>query len=197
MTRNATYALGTAALLGTFALGFMLGEQAGRAGRIAREAPPAPTADLPAPPPGAPGVPLDTSQQITTLQQLLAQDPKSARAWVQLGNLYFDTNQAQRSIDAYARALELEPANPDVLTDQGVMYRAVGAYDKALADFEKANALDPKHVQSLYNIGVVYAFDLKDAAKAERAWNRLIEQAPDSEQAGQARQAMAQLPGHR
>ena len=63
------------------------------------------------------------------------------------------------------------------------MYRDIGQFDKAIANFQKANQLDPKHVQSLYNVGVVYLNDLKQPKKAMEAWNKVIQTAPQSEQA--------------
>ena len=96
-------------------------------------------------------------------------------------------------MDAYAKALALKPDNADVLTDQGVMYRKLQAFDKAIANFQRAHQVDPRHVQSVYNLGVVYAFDLKDQAKAIAAWNRVIEVSPQSSQAAQARQNIQEL----
>jgi cytochrome c-type biogenesis protein CcmH/NrfG len=144
---------------------------------------------LPGPGPGA----SDVQRRIAGEEQLVAQEPKNVQAWIALGNDYFDTKQPQRAVDAYARALELAPNNPDVLTDQGVMYRELRAFDKAVANFQKASQLDPRHVQSTYNLGVVYAYDLKDREKAFAAWRRVVEIAPQSPQAAQAAQAMSEL----
>lgn len=69
-------------------------------------------------------------------------------------------------------------------------------YDKAIATFEKASKLDPKHVQSLFNLGIVYSQDLKQNDKAIKAWNRVIEIAPTSPQAAQARVGIAELNSH-
>ena len=107
------------------------------------------------------GSPTDYQQRIAEAEKLVAQDPKNIQAWTQLGNDYFDTDQAQKAINAYAKVLELDPNNANVLTDQGVMYRKVGWYDKAITNFERAQKIDPKHLQSLYNLGIVYATDLK------------------------------------
>jgi cytochrome c-type biogenesis protein CcmH/NrfG len=193
-------AVGLAIGLLVAVLAGLFGFQIGRAGRVLRNPEPvvaAPTsaAPSPAPPAQAAGAvpPLDAAEQIASANQVVQRDPKNVRAWIALGNVYFDTHQPQKSVDAYARALELEPDNPDVLTDQGVMYRALGAYDKAIANFKKASQVDAKHLQSLYNLGVVYAFDLKDVPRAEEAWNRLIQLAPASENADQARRALAEL----
>jgi cytochrome c-type biogenesis protein CcmH/NrfG len=145
-------------------------------------------------PPSAPAP--DTgaaAQRIAAEERMAAQNPNDAALWIALGNDYFDTNQPQRSVDAYAKALALQPDNPDVLTDQGVMYRKLGQFDRAVANFQKASQVDAKHVQSLYNMGVVYAYDLHDNAKAVAAWQKLIARAPQSPQAAQAQQNIQEL----
>jgi len=165
---------------------------------VASPAPPAPAAPPPAaaPAPSQPGtVPVDANEQVTVLRQVTEQDPKNAQAWVALGNLYFDLQQPQKSVDAYARALQLKPDDPNVLTDQGVMFRALGAFDKAVANFQRAQQIDPRHLQSLFNLGIVYAYDLHESPKAEQAFNALIQMAPQSEQANDARQHLARLRG--
>ena len=162
--------------------------------------PPGPAAPpgMPAPPPGMPpGGPaiaqVPSAGHIADLERAAALDPKSARAWIDLGNAYFDARQPQRSVDAYAKALAIEPKNPDVLTDQGVMYRELHQVDRAVENFEKASKLDPGHVQSVFNLGVVWAMDMKRSDKAIEAWNRVIQMAPGSPQAAQARELIARL----
>jgi cytochrome c-type biogenesis protein CcmH/NrfG len=149
----------------------------------------------PGPGPALPALGGGVAQRIAVTEQLVAQDPKNLQAWIQLGNDYFDTHQAQKSIDAYARALALDPNNADVITDQGVMYREIGQFDKALANFEKASKLNPRHQMSLYNAGVVLAFDKKDAKKATEAWNRVIAIDPASPTAAQARSQIQAMSG--
>jgi tetratricopeptide (TPR) repeat protein len=132
-------------------------------------------------------------QRIEMNQKLVAKDPKLVGVWIQLGNDYFDTRQQQKAIDAYGKALALNPNNPDVLTDQGVMYRDLGRFDEAIANFEKSAKIDPSHVQSSYNLGVVWSNDKHDTAKAAAAFNRVISIAPNSPQAGEARRALAEM----
>jgi tetratricopeptide (TPR) repeat protein len=121
------------------------------------------------------GSPADYQKRITEAEKIVAQDPKNRQVWVSLGNDYFDTGQAQKAVYSYGKALELKPDDPNVLTDQGVMYKQVGAFDKALANFERAQQIDPNHLQSLYNIGVVCAEDLLQRDKAIKAWSRYLE----------------------
>jgi len=186
-------------------LGIFIGYQAGSAAAVRPAAMGAMPASMPgAPampampaqvPPQAPGADADLQGRIAMNQSIVARDPRNVMAWIQLGNDFFDTHQAQKAIEAYGRALELRPNDPNVLTDQGVMYRALGQFDKAIKNFEQASRADPKHVQSLFNMGVVYAHDLKDPKKALDAWNRVVQTAPQSEQAAQARTAIEEIRG--
>lgn len=134
-------------------------------------------AAAPAAMPMGSGSPTDYTQRIAEAEKIVAQDPKNYQVWVQLGNDYFDTEQPQKAVNAYAKALEIDPKHQNtanLLTDQGVMYRKMGLFDKAIANFEKASQLDPKHTQSLFNLGVVYANDLKQKDKAIAAWQRYL-----------------------
>jgi cytochrome c-type biogenesis protein CcmH/NrfG len=144
------------------------------------------------PPPAAAGAPagpnpMEIQGRIASNLQVVAGDPKNVNAWIALGNDYFDLHQAQSAVDAYAKALALAPGNPDVLTDQAVMYRQLGAFDKAIANLKQATKLNPNHAQSFFNLGVIYAQDQKDNDDAVKAWTKVIEIAPSSPQAAQAK----------
>jgi cytochrome c-type biogenesis protein CcmH/NrfG len=132
-------------------------------------------------------------KRIGVLKTLVDRDPTDVKSWIALGNEYFDSQQRDKAVAAYDKALQLQPNNPDVLTDQGVMYRELGQVDKAIANFEKANRINPKHLQSLLDLGVVYGRDLKDYDKAMAAFNRIIQTAPDSPEATHAREAIEEL----
>lgn len=140
------------------------------------------------------GSPTDYTQRIAQAEKIVAQDPKNLNAWISLGNDYFDTEQSQKSINAYSKALEIEPNNPNVLTDQGIMFRKVGWYDKAIANFEKANQIDPNHLQSIFNLGLVYSVDLKQPDKASQYWNRYLQMDPSSPTAMQVKSMMGTPP---
>lgn len=117
-------------------------------------------------------------QNVKMLEGIVAKDPSNRHAWVELGNAYFDSDMPTKAVEAYNKALELDPNDPNVLTDQGVMFRRLGWYDRAIDNFTKASKIDPSNYQSLYNLGVVYRYDLQDFAKAKEAWNRYLELNP-------------------
>jgi len=199
------------ALVGGMAAGFLAGYFVFSGG--SREAGPvvaAPTANanagagtvMPAPSlaggmPGAmPATALPSAEaqaRIARIEAAVLADPKNHDAWVALGNEYFDSHQFKKSVDAYGKALAIKPEDPNVLTDQGVMFRQLGQFDKAIANFQKANKVQPTHVQSLFNLGVVYASDLNKPDEAAKAWNKVLTIAPTSDQAAQARQMLSQL----
>ena len=82
--------------------------------------------------------------RIRVLQAETAAHPDNAAAWVELGNLFFDTHQPAQAVGAYQTALKLGAGSADVWTDLGIMQRELGRFQEALAAFDKAIALDPR-----------------------------------------------------
>jgi cytochrome c-type biogenesis protein CcmH/NrfG len=144
-----------------------------------------PGAPAPAAPP--PRDTLEATSQIQTLKEILKKDPKNLPAWVELGNLYFDTDQPKEAIEAYRQYLAIKPNNADVRTDMGIMYRKLGQFDKAIEEFRKAAQSDPKHVNSRYNIGLVLLHDKQDIKGAVKAWEDYLKVDPNSERAQRLR----------
>ncbi len=144
-------------------------------------------------PPGAPAPAppvrdtIEAASQVQTLKEIVKKDPKNLPAWVELGNLYFDTDQPKEAIEAYSHYLAVKPDNPDVRTDMGIMYRKLGQFDKALEEFRKAARSDPKHVNSRYNIGLVLLHDKQDMQGAIKAWEEYLRVDPNSEKSQRIR----------
>ncbi len=149
-------------------------------------APGVPAPALPAPTPPARDS-IEVASQIKTLQEIVKKDPKNLPAWVELGNLYFDSDRPKESIEAYSRYLAVKPDNPDVRTDMGIMYRKLGQFDRALEEFRKAAQSDPKHINSRYNIGLVLLHDKGDIKGAIKAWEDYLKVDPNSERARRIR----------
>ena len=145
---------------------------------------------------GPPPAVVNYDQKIATLEGIVAKEPGNRNAWAQLGHNYFDSKQPMKAIDAYQQALDLDDKDPNILTDQGVMFRRVGWYDKAIGNFIKASELDPTHQQSLYNLGIVYRYDLNDFKKALAAWEKLLAINPSAPGADQIRQEINFLKNH-
>jgi len=148
------------------------------------------TAPMPAPPGPSP---LEVASKIETLKEIVKKDPKNLPAWVELGNLYFDSNQPKEAIEAYSQYLAIKPDSADVRTDMAIMYRNLGEMDRALEQFQKAAQSDPKHVNSRYNIGIVLLHDKQDIKGAIKAWEEYLKVDPKSERAERVRAQMENL----
>jgi len=136
---------------------------------------------------------IEATSQIQTLKEIVKKDPKNLPAWVELGNLYFDTNQPKEAIEAYSRYLAVKPDNPNVRTDMGIMYRKLGQFDRTLEEFRKAAQSDPKHVNSRYNIGLVLLHDKEDIRGAIKAWEDYLKVDPNSERAIRVKEKINEL----
>ena len=100
------------------------------------------------------------------------------------------------SVDAYQKALDLNPNDANVLTDQGVMFRRLGWYDRAIDNFTKANQADPNHSISLFNLGITYRYDLQDFPKAKVAWEKFLAVNPNGNGSDRVRQELEFLQKH-
>jgi cytochrome c-type biogenesis protein CcmH/NrfG len=120
----------------------------------------------------APGQVLDA--QVKPLLQKLDTNPKDVSALTDLGNIYFDASQWSTAIGYYTRALNEFPNNPDVRTDMGISYYYSGESDRALKEFDQALKDDPRHVQTLFNVGVVKMNGKNDPKGAVAAWESLL-----------------------
>ena len=133
------------------------------------------------------------ARDIAQLEDIVKKDPKNYQALVQIGNDYFDLGEAQKSVDAYAKALAIKDGDPNVLTDMGVMYRQLKEFPKAVTVFRKAAAASPTHPQSRKNLGVVLMHDLNDPKGAIAAWEDYLRVAPNDPDAENIRRSIEEL----
>lgn len=179
--------MGVAGVLLGLLVGWILGSQQSTARPPAApqqaQGSQAPAQGQPTPPP------LD-EKRAADLRAEALRNTSSAAPRVQLGNLYFDAEQFAEAARWYEEALKLDPNDPNVSTDLGIAYYYQNQPDRALAQFERSLQIDPKHSKTLLNIGVVRAWGKQDLDGAARAWERVIEVAPDSEEAKRAKQGL-------
>ena len=124
------------------------------------------------------------ASRIPVLKKIVQEDPKNAEIWIELGNIYFDTNRYPEAIHAYQKALELSPSNANVWTDLGVMFRRNDQPQKAIESFNMAIKVDPSHEVSRYNKGIVLLYDLNDPKGALEAWEELLSVNPFAQAPG-------------
>ena len=136
------------------------------------------------------GAPQLDENRVAQLKTQADREAGNAEVRVQLGNLYFDGERFDEAARWYVAALEIDPKNVNVSTDLGIAYYYTNQPDRALQQFERSLALDPRHSKTLLNVGVVRAWGKQDLEGAAKAWERVIEVAPNSEEAARARQGL-------
>lgn len=179
--------MGVAGVLLGLLAGWILGSQQPGRGPVTT---PPPAQQAAAPAGQQPSAPALDENRAAQLKAEADRDPRSAAPRVQLGNLYFDSERFDEAARWYTAALELDPRAVDVSTDLGIAYYYTNQPDKALEQFERSLAIDPKHSKTLLNIGVVRAWGKQDLEGAAKAWERVIEVAPNSEEAARAKQGL-------
>jgi cytochrome c-type biogenesis protein CcmH/NrfG len=160
-----------------------------KAGRKPAMVPKPQVAPMPTPGP----LPQEFASKIQTLKAIVKKDPKNLPAWVELGNLYYDTQQPKEGIEAYSNYLAVKPDNADVRTDMAILYRNIGEIDRALQEFKKAAEADLKHANSRYNIGIILLHDKGDIKGAIKAWEDYLKVDPNSERSNRIRVQMENL----
>jgi len=109
-----------------------------------------------------------------------------------LGNWYYDQHRWQEAITQYETALA-GIDNPDIRTDLGNCYRFAGSTDKALEQYNKAQAESPSHEQSLFNTMTLYGDVLGDKAKAASVATQYLSRFPAGEHLEMARKFLANM----
>jgi tetratricopeptide (TPR) repeat protein len=172
-------------------LGWILGSQ--RATEPASQ--PAPAAQSSGASPSAatpPPAPIDEAR-VAELQQRAAAAPKDPAVRVELGDLYYDARRFDLAMPWYEAAFALQPANVNVSTDLAVCYFETSQIDRALAQLDTSLAIDPKHVKTLFNQGIFRASGKRDLRGAAESWEKVLQIAPNSEEARIAREALAAI----
>jgi tetratricopeptide (TPR) repeat protein len=186
-------AYGIAGVVFGLIAGWIIGsQQAGSAGASPTATPTAAVAPAVPSASGGPPATLDESK-VTAFKEIAEREPTNPEPRVELANLYFDAERYQDAIAWYTQALQLTPDDVNVSTDLGVSYYYINQPDRALAQFAKSLAIDPKHAKTLLNVGVVRAFGKQDLAGAEDAWRQVVEIAPGSPEAQAAQRALDSL----
>lgn len=114
---------------------------------------------------------------ISQLETRLQGDPRQIEGWRLLGQAYASAKQPERSRDAYARAVELAPDDPDVLVEAAES-RALAtpqrSFDaKAVAWLQHALQEQPQHQRARWFLGIAQR-QAGDAAQAAKTWEPLL-----------------------
>ena len=120
----------------------------------------------------------DTTRAVSTLRQAILLDPRNPNLYVDFANIAFAHQSFQVGIDVVNDGIGLQPQAASLYLARGVLYVQLAEYDKAEADFEKANALDPSQSLSAAAQGLA-AIEANDLDRALATVQQKLARKPD------------------
>ena len=129
--------------------------------------------------PAAAATPRTMEEAVVQLEAELQRHPDRADGWQLLARSYEMLDRRAEARDAYARALKLDPDNPDLLV-QAAQARLFASQDKridddAVAMLRRALELQPQHQRARWFLGV-WQRQEGQAAEAADTWEPLLAQ---------------------
>jgi len=86
----------------------------------------------------------NTPEAVRVLRQAILSDPHNVNLYVDFANISLDHQSFQVGVDMINAGLAAEPKAAALYVARGVLYVQLAQYDKAEADFEEADALNPR-----------------------------------------------------
>ena len=115
----------------------------------------------------------DVDGAIAAYTKALAYNPINPRVHMSLGKIYYsEKGLYYESVNAYKKAIELDPTAVDARMGLGEVYEDKGLYKEALEEYKRVIELEPKHSNAMYNLAVVY--EKVDPKEAIAQWERYI-----------------------
>jgi len=85
----------------------------------------------------------------------LATDKAQAEQYKQSGNSHMSGKKFDAAIDAYDKAINLDPTNPVYYSNRAAAHSSKGDHLSAIGDAEQAISVDPQFVKAYHRLGYV------------------------------------------
>jgi tetratricopeptide (TPR) repeat protein len=96
------------------------------------------------------------SREQPTFTQPPSQTQLNATDWYNKGESLSKSGMYREAIDAYSRAIDLNPQFAVAYFERGIAYGKKGNHDQMFSDYSKAIELDPKHTMAYYYRGFAH-----------------------------------------
>jgi len=118
------------------------------------------------------------------LRQAVTEETRHATIPIELGKVLARQGRDAEAVEAYLRAVALEPGNYRIHHALGLLYRRLDDFGQAAGGFSRALQLEPRHTASAVELGeVLLRLGRHDDAAA--AFRHALDLSPGSERAAQ------------
>jgi cytochrome c-type biogenesis protein CcmH/NrfG len=117
-------------------------------------------------------------KQAAPLLEKLKNDPNNVTLLVQVGGIYHITRQYADAAGWYQKAVAIDPQNVPIRTKLAISLYRAGDPDGAIEELNQGLVIDPKDVNSLFNLGMIKLQGKGDAQGALAAWQLLLKSNP-------------------
>ena len=112
-------------------------------------------------------------KKITKEAQPRMNNHQLAIHWREVGYRYQKTDNFEKAIECYKKAIELDPEYPCVHNDLGIIYFYLDEPSKSIKEFKKALKIDPNYLGAYTNLAIVYE-EIGEVEKALEYWQKRI-----------------------
>jgi len=110
---------------------------------------------------------------IVAYQKALTYNAINPKVYMSLGKIYYaEKSLYYESVQAYRRAIDLDPQSVEARMGLGEVYEDKGLYKEAVEEYRKVIELDDKNTGALYNLALVY--EKTDPKEAIVQWEKYI-----------------------
>src|SRR2546425_874434 len=111
---------------------------------------------------------------IVAYQKALVFNPVNTQVYLSLGKIYYaEKGLYYESVNAYKKAIELDPQLVEARMGLGEVYEEKGLYKEAVDEYKRVIEVDSAHTGALSNMALVY--EKIDPKEAMAHWERYIQ----------------------
>jgi predicted O-linked N-acetylglucosamine transferase (SPINDLY family) len=114
------------------------------------------------------------------LERVLAIDPRSSEAILNLGHIEYLNHNYDRSLQLYDELIKITPDSAEAYNNRGIVLKDLGRLEEALASYDKALSLKPDYAEAYKTRGAVLR-DLKRLDEALASYEKALSLNPELE----------------